>query len=493
MDVLFVYPPYERLMGLKVEYFPSNLGCIATILNQNGYDVAVYNAELRREATDFEYSPRNKAKVFGNYKKNLYAEDHEVWNEVESVIKENKPKIVGITSNVATHTAVLRVAKTAKEIAGCTVVIGGPYPTLLPEEACRSEYVDYVVWGEGEYTMLELTNFILRNQGALREIKGVVFKVAGECIKTPKRERITDLDSLPYVNRDLFLSISPFRKSSHTIMGSRGCPHRCSFCAVVPIWGRKVVYRSAGSLVNEIETNHEKYKNKGFRFYDDVFTASVRRATEFSEKLVERRLHKKLTWGCLSRVNVISRELVRSLERANCRSIALGIESGSDRILKTLKKDITKSLVREKVKIVRNSKLSLHLYFMVGTPYEKEEDILETYSFVRELSPDSIGLCTFTPYYGTELYNTCVSRGTLPEKHDVSMYEEIGLHNKYNYYCDIPRDRYFELVEMMMSLSDEISHRITRRRIVEGLSYCLNHPIGGVRKIKEKVIESLRM
>jgi len=496
MDVLLIYPPYERLMGLKAESFPVSLGYIATILKQNGYNVAIYNAELSTGTKEFKYSPQGRANAFVNYKKNLNDDNHPAWRDIRGVIREHNPSIVGITSYAPTHMAVLKIAEMAKEICSSDVVIGGPYPTLLPEEACHSKHIDYVVSGEGEYTMLELTNYLLRNVGDLREIKGLTFKSGSNYISNSNSERILDLDSLPMIDMDLLINRKAYDISSlSTIMGSRGCPHRCAFCASVPLWGRKVVYRSADSILDEIERHHKKYKNKSFRFFDDTFTSNTRRTIEFCEKFVQRGLHKKLSWNCLSRINAVTEELIKALEKSNCGSIALGVESGSERILKTLKKDITKGMVREKVRMVKQSKLMMHLYFMIGSPFETEEDILDTYDFIKELAPESMNLCTYTPYYGTKLYDVCVSKGIIPEKHDVSMYIDVGQHNKYNYFCpEIPKDRYVELVDMLLELSNEIREKMTKKKLAARLKtykYYLTHPAAGMKRTKQKLLGAL--
>ncbi len=488
MDTLFIFPPYERLMGIKVKTFPVGLGSIATLLHENNCDVGIYNAEVGMESSRYKYLPEQRANAFTNFKKNLHDDSNEVWQEIKSVIEQHRPKIVGITSYVSTSACVMKIAQIAKETCSCHVVVGGPYPTLLPQESCRHEHIDFAVCGEGEYTMLELSDFLLKNRGDLNKIAGLTFKSGSEYITTPGRDRIADLDALPFINHDLLINKSSTGSEWTTIVASRGCPHQCAFCASVPIWGRKVVFRSATSLVDEIEKNYIKYGGRSFRFLDDTFISNVVKTTEFCNMFIERGLHKKLSWGCLSRVNSISKKLLNTLERANCRSIALGVESGSDRILKTLKKDITKELVREKVKLVKKSRLRLHLYFMIGSPFEKEQDITATYNFIKELKPDSVNLCTFTPYYGTELYKVCVDKGMLPSVHDVSLYEDTGHHNKSNYFCrDVPQKRYEELVEMMMGLADSTCERITVKKIAARSGYYLKHPVAGVKKIAEKL------
>jgi pyruvate-formate lyase-activating enzyme len=493
LDVLLIYPPYERLMGLTAESFPVSLGYIGTILKDNGYSVAIHNAELSKGPEEFKYSPHGRANAFGNYKRNLKDENHAVWQDIRSVISGLKPKIVGITSYSPTHMATLKIAEAAKRLNDTFVVIGGPYPTLLPKEACDSDYVDYVISGEGEWSMLELTEFLIRKKGDLNQIKGLTFKSEGKCISNPPRERIVDLDALPFVDFDLLIGLDSQNISAiSTIMASRGCPHRCAFCASVPLWGRKVMYRSTESIIAELERNLKKYKIKSFRFFDDTFTSNTRKTIEFCEEFVKRKLHKKLSWNCLSRVNSVTEELIKALEKANCGSLALGVESGSERILKTLKKDITKPMVRDKVLLVKKSKLMLHLYFMIGSPYETEEDILDTYAFIKELSPESMNLCTYTPYYGTELYDVCVSKGIIPSEHDISMYLEVGQHNKYNYFCpEIPQERYLELVDMMLELSDRIRGKMTKKKLIGRLrtyKYYLLHPGQGIKRAKQKFI-----
>lgn len=500
LDILFIYPPYERLMGLKPDTFPASIGVIATVLKNAGYKTAIFNAEvgMKSGSADYSYTPDGRSSAFTNFKKNLHGE-HKVWDEIENVIKTYQPKILGITSYSPTHSAAVRIAALGKKICRCQTVVGGPYPTLLPEEACSNENIDFVISGEGEYSMLELVNCSLADQGNINEIKGLSYKKNGKCITNPRRERITDLDALPFVDHSLLLYKELHSSESlSTLVASRGCPHQCTFCASVPLWGKKVIFRSADSLLDEIERNYDLFKNKSFTFFDDTFTSSLKRVCEFCDKFIDRGLHRKIkSWKCLSRVNTVNEELIQSLEKANCRKIALGIESGSEKILKSLKKGITKDQVREKVSLIKKSKLMLHLYFMIGSPYETEEDILETAEFIRELTPDTMNLCTFTPYYGTELYDVCVSKGLLPKTHDISIYENIGHHNKENYFClDIPKERYYELEMMMMELADNICNRTNKKKFFNKsertIDYILANPKEGIKKILKKGITVLK-
>jgi len=468
-------------MGFKMEYFPISIGYIAGILNRFGYDAKIFNAELSSEKNESSYTPAGRMDSFNRYKKNLNG-GHAAWDELHRVIEKYKPKIIGISSCSATHSSAKRVSEIAKTVGIRYVVVGGPYPTLQPEQAIQDKYIDYVVSGEGEYTMLELTNYLLKNQGSINEINGISYQNDSGIISTPKRNRITNLDELPFIDYDLLINKESCDISrAFTLMGSRGCPYRCAFCAIVPLWGRKVVYRSIQSLLDEIEWNVGRYKITKFRFLDDTFTSNPSMTVEFCNQFIRRGLHKKLYWGCLSRVNVINPELVSALEKANCRSIALGIESGSDKILKTLKKSITTDLVREKTNLIKKSKLLLHMYFMIGTPHETELDIIKTCEFIKELLPDSINVTKFTPYYGTELYDYCLQSGLLSQDLDTSFYDDVGHHNKYNYFCpQIPKTKYFELVDLIMEISKELSKKWSRKRVLDVLrkgKYYVKHPI----------------
>ena len=492
MDVLLIHPPYERLMGLKVEYFPMGLGYVAGVLRNNGYNVGIYNSELGPGKREYKYSPRGRIESFNNYKRNLYDDNHPVWNEIREIIRRKKAKIIGISSYCSTHSAVRRVAKIAKAHPDCHVVVGGPYATLQPEKIILDRHIDFVVSGEGEYSMLELTDCLLKKKGDIGNIDGITFRVGSKSRSTCKRSRIRNLDALPFIDYGLLLNKEFYDCSKMmSLIGSRGCPYRCTFCASVPLWGKKVVFRSVDSLLNELDFNIKEYGITRFRFYDDTFTSSPDRTVEFCTKFVQRKFHNKLRWGCLSRVNGVNEKVIRALEEANCSSIALGVESGSDRILECLKKGITKNMVREKTNIIKQSKLLLHLYFMIGSPHEKECDIIESYRFIKELKPDSINLTTFTPYFGTALYDYCYSSGILPENNVVSMYEEIGHHNKYNYFCpEIQRERFIELVDMMMELADQVCNKWNKKKILSLIRndrYSIVNPIKICKALNHKI------
>jgi len=251
---------------------------------------------------------------------------------------------------------------------------------------------------------------------------------------------------------------------SKQFLSGRGCPFACTYCASVPIWRRKVRRRSPAKLLQEIEYLSDRYHIRSFEFWDDTFTTSKKDVLEFCRLLQERHENKKFVWKCLTNINCIDEEMLQSMKESGCRSLSIGIESGSDRILKLIKKQITTLRVREAVKLIKAKGFWVNAFFMAGLPQETERDIRQSIDLVKEIEPDTVNLCTFTPYVGTELYDDVVRKGMIPAE-DYSIYDRIGHHSTFNYFSqDIPKERYQVLLQEFLSVANFYTNRKTLRK-----------------------------
>jgi len=201
-------------------------------------------------------------------------------------------------------------------------------------------------------------------------------------------------------------------------MTSRGCPYRCVFCSVSEQWGHKIRHRSPKNVVNEIEFLLKNYPFlEGIRFFDDVFTIDKNRVIEICQEIIKRKLN--FTWECEARADAIDKELVREMKRAGCEFIDLGVESGSNKILKNIKKNITVEQAIDAVKIIKQAGIGLKVFIMHGLPGETYEDIRKTVFLSRylchELKADGATQGITIIYPGTELEKIAKELGTLPK------------------------------------------------------------------------------
>ncbi|ALV61951.1 MAG: anaerobic magnesium-protoporphyrin monomethyl ester cyclase [Thermococcaceae archaeon] len=295
-------------------------------------------------------------------------------------------KIVGIGCMTDSLPWVMLATKYAKSITPEKIIIlGGPGPS----EVCYNllstyDSVDIVCIGEGEYTLLELMrtigNGISYTPRDLLNIKGIAFKHGDRVIVTPKRERIQDLDALPFPAYHL---INLKKYYQVTVDTSRGCPFRCTFCDVAPLWGRKVIYKGVSRVIEELKLLNENYGVKNIHFTDDTFTLNKQRVLSITEQIQKSDLD--IQYACFGRVNLVDNNVLTSLMDSGCKGIFYGIESGSNRILRLINKGFT---IGKAIEVVINSLdyiKNVTASFIWGYPFEDFEDFLKTFYAITYL------------------------------------------------------------------------------------------------------------
>ena len=405
--ILLIAPPFYRLLGSHYNGLHLGIAYIAAVLKEHGHFVKIYNADYG-ETTQYA----NQRQLFENYpsyKAILDDPANAIWGEIKDNISSFAPDLIGITMLTANYKAAKIIARIAKSInSNIKIVIGGVHPTLDPEGTLAEEEFDYVIRGEGEFTFLELAD----NQRE-EEIKGLSFKKSGQMIHNEDRPFIDDLDALPYPCRDSFLNDTRYLDLGHLITG-RGCPFSCAYCASPRLWQRTVRFRSISNVISELEYLQTNYNASIIHFADDTFTLNKHRAKEICRQIIDRRL--EIEWVCDTRADCLDRELVALMKSAGCVRIKIGVESGSDRILKRMKKGETKEKIRQAVSLIKGEGLPFTAYFMAGFPGETNEDLKQTIELARELDADYYSLGIVAPYYGTEIWNDLEKSGNKPDK-----------------------------------------------------------------------------
>ena len=408
--ILLVNPPFYRLMNSHFNGLSLGLSYIAAVLSKNGYEVRIYNADY--ESSENYGDQRVIFESYDNYKKILFDFGHPLWLEIRETIERYSPDIIGITMLTGTYKSVENTGRIAKNLnEDVVVVVGGTHPTVLPEETIKNEYFDYVVRGEGEYTFLDLVN-----GERIEDIPGLTYvNKRGKIVNNPNREFMSVLDSVPFPSRDIYLNDTSYMDYGY-IMTGRGCPFECTFCASKKVWGQHVRFRSPENVFEEIKHVNDKYGTTFFYFVDDTFSLNKKRAKKICELIVESNLD--LDWICDTRVDTIDEDLLQLMKESGCVRVKMGVESGSERILRKVKKKITKKKVRDSVSIIKKVGIDLTIYLMIGFPSETEEEMQETLDFARELDPTYYSLSILAPYPGTEIYDDVIRSGIkLPKEH----------------------------------------------------------------------------
>lgn len=429
-EILLINPKFENA---KSFWMPLGLAYIAAYLEKHSFDVKVIDANVLQ-----------------------------IENEKIAQLIEKKPDIVGISAMTPVIYSAWKIAENIKKAYPETlVVLGGAHPSVLPEESLKNDFIDVVVIGEGEETMKEIAASLKNGSPRFNEIKGIAYKTDSGRIKiTGERPLIEDLDKLPFPARHLFPSFQKYIPEAYrgfpaaTIFTSRGCPYRCTFC-YSGIFKKKFRARSPENVISEIEYLKNHFGIKEFDICDDNFILDEERAVKFCRLLEEKKIN--LPWACVGglRVNLVEKspELIKLMAKTGCYRVAVGIESGNQQILDNIQKDITLEQVRKAVKIIKDSKILVGGFFMIGNYGESEKTVQETIEFARSLPLDFAQFMIATPYPGSKFYEQVQKDGKLLIKnwHDFNLWtgavfnwngltkEQIdGLYRKANlkYYFD---------------------------------------------------------
>ncbi len=319
--------------------------------------------------------------------------------------------LVGITCYAPTYNLAVSLARQARE-AGVPVVMGGPHVTFTYEEALETGAVDFVVRGEGEETLLELADFLSgKRNGGLGAIPGLVWRDGreGGIVVNPDRPPLEDLDSLPYPARELvdfslYRTLTVAKKQAVSIVTSRGCPFRCSFCVVPNLPQKRWRARSVESVVAEMEAVRERFGFESFVFVDDNLTVDTGRLRDFCERILRKAA--PFRWWCMSRADTLVKhpDLVDLMGRAGCVTVFLGLESGSDRVLAEYAKKEDVETGTRAVRALESRGIEAHASFILGSPGETREDVEATIEYALALDPAVVQFSILTPYPGTPLY-----------------------------------------------------------------------------------------
>lgn len=321
---------------------------------------------------------------------------------VAELIKE-KPDILGVS--VYTHNRIESfhlISEYKKVNPNVRIIIGGPHASALSELILKKyPQIDFIIQGEGEDAFLSLVNKINNSES-----------VSNPIIKC---DRIKDLSKIPGIKnfKGKLVGIDP-NEQFKFLISSRGCAYKCTFCDSPYIWGNDVQYRSAESLVDEIEYLQNRYGIIYFSIRDDNFTLNKKRVMDFCELIVSKKIF--IMWNCQSRVNTIDEEMLLAMKKAGLEHIQYGIESGSLKILQEYDKRISLEQVEETCSITRKVGVYLSIYLMAGMWNETHADIKKTIHLIHKILPGD-GIVSPVAYYpGTKIYFDAVEKGVISDE-----------------------------------------------------------------------------
>jgi len=325
--------------------------------------------------------------------------------KLDEMLDHMKPDLVGITSMTSNFPAAEYIAKFVKlRCPESLVVMGGVHATFMHREIlAETPEADIIVRYEGEFTMAELAA-TLENGRSLKEVNGISFRDEGRIISNPDRERIEDLDCLPFPAHHL---LEPkikkyFMYTSPPVLTTRGCPFSCIYCSTMAFHGRKYRTSSVTNVVLELEYLIDHYKVDKVSFIDDNFTMQPIRVFALCQEMKKRGL--SIKWGCNARVDQVNEEILKVMKEAGCRDVFCGIESVSQRALDIVKKGYRVQQARDAVKMAEKLGIRTHCSFVLGLPGESKQTLKRMVQFVDETKPSGRALPNLLKIFpGTEL------------------------------------------------------------------------------------------
>jgi anaerobic magnesium-protoporphyrin IX monomethyl ester cyclase len=333
-------------------------------------------------------------------------------SEARGRVADIKPQVVALTAKTLGWPAVIEIAQMVREVCPeAIIVLGGPHLSLYAEESLSWPCFDLAVVGDGEETFLEICERVEAGHNLLG-IDGTVVRMKdGTVVRNGPRALPKDIDRYPMPAWDLvdipsyhcLTLLRPFA----TMVTTRGCPWHCGYCSQV--YSEKLRFRSPELVVDEMEFLEKEHGVREIVMFDETFTIGKRRMKRFSELVQQRGL--KVKFNIRARVDTVDREVLRWLKQAGLRSIHMGVEAGTDRVLKIMNKQITRDQTRKAFRIAREEGIETRGYFMIGYYDATPEDVEETMNFAADIGLDWASFSVATALPGTDLYTISQERG----------------------------------------------------------------------------------
>jgi len=384
MKVLLLSPPTHFK---KPSMAPLGICYISAYLNQRGIEAKAY------DCFDVKFS------------------------DVEKLIKKENPDVVGISCFTNLRPEAKKIAEISKNLnSNVKVVMGGSHPNALPDQVLKYYSTDFVIHGEGELIMYNL----VKNLDKPQKVNGISFLKDDRTITTKPESFIMDLDKIPFpdISNVINKSYTPviFRRGRETIKikkkifsmnTSRGCPFNCQFCSTPKFWGRKWRAFSQKKVIDEMKFLHDEYDVEHIYFSDDTFTINEKRTI----KLCDAIKNLDMTYNCETRVNCVSKEILKKLKDSGCILLKYGVESASPKILKNINKMITVKQILRAFKLTKEVDIPTEAFLMVGNPGENNKSIGETIDVLKKIRPDGMFCALALVYPGTGLYELAKRQG----------------------------------------------------------------------------------
>jgi len=405
MKIAFITPRTKERRA-EFQYLPLGIAYIASVLLNEDHEVKIFDSRIEN-----------------------YSEE-----EFKEKLHDFNPTLIGATSTTYQIFESVKMLKEAKEACpNAFSFIGGAHVSALPAQTLSTfSWIDFGVVGEGEITTKELASALSEKKPSFGSIKGLAFRKNKNIFLNEKRELINDLDSIPFPARNLFnlkkydnAGLEVKKKPMTSIISSRGCPGQCIFCSKA-VFGASFRARSPENIILELEELIEgKYHYKEIHVMDDNFTLNIDRAEKICNKIIEKDWNVKFALPNGIRVDRVSKELLEKMYDAGFYCLFFGVESGDDKVLKKIGKNISLKQVKNAIKMAKKIGFYTGIFLVAGLPGSSLKSEEKSLKLALDLDVDQASLSVITPYPGSRLYNLLSAQGLIKEdwntyRHDFS-------------------------------------------------------------------------
>ena len=398
---LFIIPSQEKVYGMRMmpAYPPLGVLYVSSVLENIGVEVRILDSDADR---------LNDKKVL------LY-------------IKAFRPNIIGMTATTPVVKEAFRLSAVIKKHFDIPIVLGGIHPTMNPEECIRHSSIDFVIKGEAEDTIRDLVFEMLSGAKNFNRAKGLLYKKNGDFYFTGERNLVENLDSIPFPARHLLKNLSRYKPpdAEHlpvaSILTTRGCPGKCTYCCTKDIFKDRYRSRSVENVIEEIDELIGRFKVREIHIADDALNINKRRTLELCEAIKKRNYNTGFEFLNGLRADTIDQDLLDGFKSIGIRNLGFGAESADENILKRVKKDILPPDVENAVRLAKKNGFKTWLFFMIGLPGETISTIRNSIKFAKELNPDFVKFLIFKPFPGSEIYKE-IKEGGYIDSFDLDQY-----------------------------------------------------------------------
>jgi radical SAM superfamily enzyme YgiQ (UPF0313 family) len=393
MKIALVWPfgfDVKYVMPLALGYLKSNLG--------NKHDTRIIDCSLN----------------------GIKADSH----EFSKILQDFKPDLVCVSCWSSTYKEAVQVLKVAKKLdSNVITVMGGAHATTYSHHIITHEKsIDFIFRGEAELSFAKFVEELESGKKNFSQVKGLTYMGQDGFVVQNDMERLTNLDKIKipdykamnlqeYLKRGYKLSTTKSRNAP--IWVTRGCPYKCQFCSASILNGRIVRMHSIGYVIEWIRYLRDEEKINHINIIDDNFTFNLNFAKEFCRSLINAKLGVAMGTPNGIRMQRLDDELCMLMKKAGWESVIIAPESGSERVLKKMKKDIDPKSIPRVIKMIKNHGLKVHGFFILGYPGETKKDLEQTLKMLRQYDLDFFTLNNFQPIPGTPVFNELVENGEI--------------------------------------------------------------------------------